>query len=100
MFALALLSVGAPTADLIGALPGWSKELPSKMYSGYVNVTSADRPMLVHYWYLESEAQPEVDPTILWSNGGPGARLTKTKMTPDGIEPPTFSTPMGEPMLG
>ena len=61
-------------ADLVETLPGWDKPLPSKMYSGYINVTaSADREMLVHYIYIESEGDPQTDPTILWTNGGPGA---------------------------
>ena len=29
--------------------------------------------MTVHYMYMESEGNPETDPLILWSNGGPGA---------------------------
>ena len=29
--------------------------------------------MMVHYLYMESEKDPEHDPTILWTNGGPGA---------------------------
>ena len=50
-------SQAAPAADKIASLPGWDAPLPSDMYSGYVNVTaSADREMLVHYWYIEAEA--------------------------------------------
>ena len=65
---------GSPAGDEIKALPGWEGPLPSKMFSGYVNVTAAtDREMLVHYFYVESEGNPDTDPTILWTNGGPGA---------------------------
>ena len=74
MLSSLLLATGAPAADEITSLPGWSGALPSKWYSGYVNVTaSMDREMLVHYVYIESEGDAAHDPTILWTNGGPGA---------------------------
>ena len=61
-------------SDLVANLPGWDKPLPSKMYSGYINVTvSTDREMLVHYIFVESESEPDTDPVLLWTNGGPGA---------------------------
>ena len=63
-----------PSADEVTALPGWSKPLPMKLYSGYVNASKAlGIACQVHYWYLESEGSPSTDPTILWTNGGPGA---------------------------
>ena len=78
-----LLSMAATTftpplrtaaGDQVNTLPGWDKPLPSKMYSGYIDVTdSADREMLVHYFYVESEVSPATDPVLLWTNGGPGA---------------------------
>ena len=58
--------------DLVTKLPGWDKPLPSRMYSGYINVTT-DREMHVHYLYVESEQSPDTDPVLLWTNGGPGA---------------------------
>jgi hypothetical protein len=61
-------------SDLVATLPGWDKPLPSKMYSGYINVTaSTDREMHVHYLFVESESEPDTDPVLLWTNGGPGA---------------------------
>ena len=66
--------LAAPPADEVTSLPGWSGALPSKVYSGYVNVSAtAGMPMMVHYLYMESEQAPATDPTIMWSNGGPGA---------------------------
>lgn len=66
--------LGAPAADLVTELPGWQGALPSATYSGYVNVSdTAGMPMMVHYLYIESEGSPAADPTILWTNGGPGA---------------------------
>ena len=68
--ASALLALGAPAADEMKSVPGWDGPLPSKWYSGYVNVTaSMGREMLVHYVYIESEGDAAADPTILWTNG-------------------------------
>ena len=39
------------------------------MYSGYLNVTSTKQ---LHYWFVESQADPATDPVVLWLNGGPG----------------------------
>lgn len=50
-------------------LPGWNDDLPSKQYSGFVNVNN----MNVHYWLVESEGNPLQDPLVLWFNGGPGS---------------------------
>lgn len=68
--------MAAPEADLIESLPGWKDELPCKMYSGFVHVPTVpgkDLDMQVHYWYMESEGDATTDPTIVWTNGGPGA---------------------------
>lgn len=52
------------------SLPGWDAALPSKQYSGYLNVSEGNTK--VHYWLVESEQAPESAPTVLWFNGGPG----------------------------
>ncbi|KAH8063419.1 serine carboxypeptidase [Aureococcus anophagefferens] len=76
-FVLALLrcyAFAAPASDAVPKLPGWDKPLPSKVYSGFVDVSAAmGMDMKVHYLYHESEGDPAKDPTILWTNGGPGA---------------------------
>lgn len=41
------------------------------MYSGYIEVDSTTRRNL-HYWFVESQGDPEKDPLVLWLNGGPG----------------------------
>jgi carboxypeptidase C (cathepsin A) len=68
---LSALSVasGAYAPDEIISLPGWSGNLPSKQYSGYLNVSSTSH---LHYWLVESESNPATDPVVLWFNGGPG----------------------------
>lgn len=62
-----------PSEDEITRLPGWDYELPSKWYSGYVDISSTmGMGMQSHYVFVESEGTPATDPVILWSNGGPG----------------------------
>ncbi len=77
--AAALLAVSAPAATAqpaghaVTALPGWDKPLPSKHYSGYLPVgKTSGVPGQIHYWYIESERDPENDPVVYWTNGGPG----------------------------
>ncbi|XP_074067489.1 lysosomal protective protein-like [Macrotis lagotis] len=55
--------------DLITSLPGLA-ELPSfRQWSGYLQV---DSDKYFHYWFVESQGNPESDPVVLWLNGGPG----------------------------
>ena len=69
--------------DLVTWLPGWSDtELPSCQYSGYIEVNDVDEyKYMVHYYLIESENDPIVDPIILWTNGGPGASSMFGMMT-------------------
>jgi len=56
-------------ADEVLSLPGWNAPLPSKQYSGYLNITSTKH---LHYWLVLAETNPSTAPTVLWLNGGPG----------------------------
>merc|ERR1711945_42924 len=58
-----------PESDRIINLPGWDGELPSKQYSGYLDISNTKH---YHYWFIECETDPENAPTVLWLNGGPG----------------------------
>eukprot|EP00937_MAST-01D_sp_MAST-1D-sp2_P007962 g7962.t1 len=58
----------ARDVDEVKVLPGWSAELPSKQYSGYLTVGAKH----LHYWLVLSENNPTKDPVTLWLNGGPG----------------------------
>ena len=67
-------AVGAnaqPVADEVHALPGWTGALPSKWYSGFLDVGSSKR---LHYVFIEAESplRPSDAPLVLWLNGGPG----------------------------
>jgi len=70
-----LATSAAPVADLVDSLPGWDAPLLSKTYAGYIEVGSKDNAtkMYEHYLFFESEGNPETDPLIMWTNGGPGA---------------------------
>eukprot|EP01039_Chlorochromonas_danica_P000975 gene975-1059_t len=71
LIALAVLSTvnSAYSPDEILSLPGWTGALPSKQYSGYLNVASGSH---LHYWLVQSESDPANDPLVIWFNGGPG----------------------------
>ncbi|CAE8724724.1 unnamed protein product, partial [Polarella glacialis] len=57
-------------SDSVEALPGWAGPLPSRMFSGYLNVTHRKH---YHYIFVEQEGGPaEQAPVMLWLNGGPG----------------------------
>ena len=60
----------APAEDLVTSLPGVEGNLATKMYSGYLDVSSEDH---VHYVLMESESDPASDPLVLYMDGGPGA---------------------------
>uniref|UniRef100_A0A7S2RMX7 Carboxypeptidase n=1 Tax=Mucochytrium quahogii TaxID=96639 RepID=A0A7S2RMX7_9STRA len=64
--------------DRVYQLPGWDRELPSKMYAGFLDGGSKveqgqEFHMKYHYVFMESENDPENDPVLLWTNGGPGS---------------------------
>jgi|EP01047_Picozoa_sp_COSAG01_P071201 hypothetical protein len=56
-------------ADEVKSLPGWDGPLPSRMFSGYLDIglsTGATKDIHIHYWLTESEGNPSRDPV---SNG-------------------------------
>ena len=80
--------VGAPaSADEVKSLPGWDGPLPSKHYSGYLDVglkTGAKKDIHIHYWLSESERSPATDPVVFWMNGGPGGSSLIGGLTENG----------------
>jgi hypothetical protein len=69
--AFALLTEAAVPADEVLSLPGWKGKLPTRQYSGYVEIDEKTGKSL-HYWFVESETDPATAPVVLWLNGGPG----------------------------
>jgi len=68
---------GAQDKDRVQNLPGWDGDLLSKTYSGHINVGNSEGyERFEHYMFFESEGNPEKDPVIMWTNGGPGAPST------------------------
>mmetsp|Transcript_97465 Transcript_97465/g.278706 ORF Transcript_97465/g.278706 Transcript_97465/m.278706 type:complete len:562 (-) Transcript_97465:545-2230(-) len=69
----ALLSASVSVALIaeheVTSLPGWDGELPSKLFSGFIDASEGHH---VHYTYVESENDPAADPVVLWVQGGPG----------------------------
>ena len=65
---LLLSAVADVPADEVTALPGWSKPLPSKQWSGYLTV-GKEKSRHLHYYFVASEGDPTTDPVTLWLNG-------------------------------
>ena len=70
---LAGTALAAIAADEITALPGWSTALPSKQYSGLMQLPGTQK--MSHYWFVEAESNPTTAPVVLWLNGGPGQAM-------------------------
>lgn len=59
--------------DEVTSLPGWEGNLNSKMYSGLIPSNEGNPPThYQHYFFVESENNPEKDPVVVWNQGGPG----------------------------
>jgi carboxypeptidase C (cathepsin A) len=61
----------AAQADQIVDLPGLDYDPGFHQFSGYFTVDQ-DHGRNLFYWYVESQGDPETDPVVLWTNGGPG----------------------------
>jgi len=71
LFSLVTVALAAPLSDQILSLPGWTGELPSPQFSGYLDLPDGNKH--IHYWFIGSESSsPSTDPVTVWLNGGPG----------------------------
>lgn len=69
MTTMAMAWPTAPASDKVQSLPGLKKQPSFKQYSGYLKASGSKK---LHYWFVESQNQPQTDPVVLWLNGGPG----------------------------
>ena len=60
-----------PAGDRVKSMPGFSGELPSAHFAGYINVNNSTGRNLFYYM-VSSEGDPASDPLVIWLNGGPG----------------------------
>eukprot|EP00958_Prasinococcus_capsulatus_P002478 scaffold212_cov404-Prasinococcus_capsulatus_cf.AAC.4 len=69
---LPLLAGAAPSEDLVTSLPGWDGDLPSRWWSGFLNVGDTEKK--IHYTFIEKMDDPDAasKPVVMWTNGGPG----------------------------
>jgi len=56
--------------DQITELPGLHEQTLFNQFSGYLNLPNTKKQ--IHYWFVESESNPDTDPLVFWTNGGPG----------------------------
>eukprot|EP00756_Hemistasia_phaeocysticola_P051255 Hpha_TRINITY_DN26427_c0_g1::TRINITY_DN26427_c0_g1_i1::g.34000::m.34000/K13289/CTSA, CPY; cathepsin A (carboxypeptidase C) len=68
--ALCGAAVSESSRNAVTSLPGWSGDLPSKIWTGFVEVDAATDTNLF-YWLAEAE-KPNA-PLVWWIQGGPGA---------------------------
>ena len=79
--AAAVVYTQAALDDEVTGLPGLNYKPAFRHFSGYFNVgggpggmnaTEGEGARMLHYQFFESENNPETDPVVLWTNGGPG----------------------------
>ncbi|KVI04211.1 hypothetical protein Ccrd_017484, partial [Cynara cardunculus var. scolymus] len=58
--------------SIIKKLPGYPRDLPFKLETGYVGIGKNEEVQLFYY-FVESTTNPEEDPLIFYVPGGPGA---------------------------
>ncbi|XP_063315230.1 lysosomal protective protein-like [Pelobates fuscus] len=76
-----VLVEGAPSGDEIVYMPGLAKQPSFQQYSGFLTVPGGKH---LHYWFVESEADPNSVPLVLWLNGGPGCSSLDGLLTEHG----------------
>ena len=65
-------ATAAVDADEITALPGFEGELPTRMWSGLMEVPTVNGSAHTHYWLVENAEKDPKAPTVIWQQGGPG----------------------------
>ena len=57
LLALPLLGEAAPSEDLVSSLPGWDGPLPSRWWSGFLNVGQTEKK--IHNTFNEKKDEPD-----------------------------------------
>lgn len=60
----------APEEDRVVSLPDMAVFDTYPVYSGYLEIQGTTK--MLHYMFVESQADPSTDPLLIWFNGGPG----------------------------
>ncbi|KAL9997738.1 putative peptidase S10, serine carboxypeptidase, alpha/Beta hydrolase [Helianthus debilis subsp. tardiflorus] len=71
------LIIKSYSESVIRRLPGYSKDLPFKLETGYIGVGEKEDVQLFYY-LVESTGNPKEDPLIFFIPGGPGASASLT----------------------
>ena len=74
-------------ADRVTTVPGLKEALPTKHWSGYIQVpnpATGGGSAFVHYYLVENAAKDPKAPTLVWNNGGPGSSSMMGLMTENG----------------
>jgi len=89
LFGLALLFACAFAIEYTEtALQNEIKNLPGapplnfRQFSGYISLPNGHGK--IFYWFVESQGNPDSDPLMLWTNGGPGCSGLAGLMTENG----------------
>jgi hypothetical protein len=69
-------SRAAVAEDEVTSLPGFAGALPTRHWSGYIEVPAIDTDnktarAFVHYWLIENAAKDPSAPTVVWQQGAP-----------------------------
>ena len=97
---IGMVSCGTQEEDEVKQFPTWPPH-KFKVYSGLFKLKNGNDSF--HYFFIESNGNPEKDPIVMWMNGGPGCSSMRGFSTeigpyfiPDGSPGKTFDPNFNE----